>query len=264
MNAAVSHLQPAARTVAAAPDIGRIRVDLAAALRWAHRLGLSEGVDNHFSVAVPDEDGVVRGNRFLINPCGWHWSEITASSLVLCDEEGNVLEGGNQVETSAFCIHSRVHVNVPSAVVVLHTHMPYATSLTLLEDPELKMCEQNALMFDGPGGLRRRVRRTRARERRRQPARAQAGQSERADDGESRSAGDRTGRRRRVHRPLLSRTGRNVPGARPLHGRRAPHHSGVRAAQDPRADGRGPAAHCGAALPGAAPHPRPRGAAVPH
>ena len=149
MNAAVSHLQPAARTVAAAPDIGRIRVDLAAALRWAHRLGLSEGVDNHFSVAVPDEDGVVRGNRFLINPCGWHWSEITASSLVLCDEAGNVLEGGNQVETSAFCIHSRVHLNVPSAVVVLHTHMPYATSLTLLEDPELKMCEQNALMFDG-------------------------------------------------------------------------------------------------------------------
>ena len=147
MSAAVSPLPSA--TPGAAPGLESLRVDLAAALRWAHRLGLGEGVDNHFSVAVPDEDGVVRGRRFLINPYGWHWSEITASSLVLCDEEGNVLEGENAVETTAFCIHSRVHLNVPSAVVVLHTHMPYTTSLTLLEDPELKMCEQNALMFDG-------------------------------------------------------------------------------------------------------------------
>ena len=147
MSATVSDLHPPAP--GAVPAIEQVRVDLAAALRWAHRLGLGEGVDNHFSAAVPDDDGVIRGKRFLINPYGWHWSEVTASALVLCDEEGNVLEGDNTVETSAFCIHSRVHVKVPSAAVVLHTHMPYATSLTLLEDPELRMCEQNALMFDG-------------------------------------------------------------------------------------------------------------------
>lgn len=126
-----------------------LRVDLACALRWAARMGMNEGVDNHFSVAVPDADGVVRGDRFLINPYGWHWSEITASSLVLCDGEGNVLEGENEVETTAFCIHAPIHRLVPNAVVVLHTHMPYATSLTLLEDGRLEMCEQNALMFDG-------------------------------------------------------------------------------------------------------------------
>ena len=40
-----------------------------------------------------DATRVVRGERFLINPFGWHWSEITASSLVLCDAAGNVLEG---------------------------------------------------------------------------------------------------------------------------------------------------------------------------
>ena len=90
------------------PQVSQGRVDLAAALRWAVRLGLSEGVDNHFSMAVPDEDGVVRGNRFLINPYGWHWSEITASSLVLADSEGNVLEGENTVEDTAFFIHSRI------------------------------------------------------------------------------------------------------------------------------------------------------------
>ncbi len=129
--------------------ISQGRVDLAVALRWAARLGLSEGVDNHFSMAVPYKDGRVRGDRFLINPYGWHWSEITASSLVLADAEGNVLEGENTVEDTAFFIHSRIHVNVPSATVVLHNHMPYTTALTLLENGRLEMCEQNALQFDG-------------------------------------------------------------------------------------------------------------------
>ena len=125
------------------------RIDLACALRWAARLGLHEGVCNHFSLAVAGEDGVVRGDRFLINPYGWHWSEITASSLVLCDAEGNVLEGDNTVEPTAFFIHSRVHLKAPQATCVMHTHMPYATALTLRRDGRLAMCEQNALMFYG-------------------------------------------------------------------------------------------------------------------
>ncbi|MCH9674756.1 MAG: aldolase [Gammaproteobacteria bacterium] len=129
-------------------SLKQIRIDLACALRWAARMGLNEGVDNHFSVAVPDDDGITRGHRFLINPHGWHWSEITATSLVLCDADGNVLEGDNEVEDTAFYIHSRIHVNVPNAIAVLHTHMPHTTALTLLEDGRLEMCEQNALMFD--------------------------------------------------------------------------------------------------------------------
>jgi len=129
-------------------DIGQMRVDLAASLRWAARLGLNEGVDNHFSMAVVGDDGVARGDQFLINPYGWHWSEITASSLVLCDAAGVVLEGDNEVEDSAFFIHSRVHLACPAANVAMHTHQPHATALTLLEDGRLLMCEQNALMFD--------------------------------------------------------------------------------------------------------------------
>ena len=125
------------------------RIDLACALRWAARLGLHEGVCNHFSLAVACEDGVVRGDRFLINPYGWHWSEITASSLVLCDAAGNVLEGLNTVEPTAFFIHSRVHLKAPQATCVMHTHMPYATALTLRREGRLAMCEQNALMFYG-------------------------------------------------------------------------------------------------------------------
>jgi ribulose-5-phosphate 4-epimerase/fuculose-1-phosphate aldolase len=131
------------------PDLKQHRIDLACALRWAARLNLHEGVDNHFSLAVPDADGVMRGNRFLINPYGWHWSEVTASSLVLCNDKGEVLEGNNEVEDTAFFIHSRIHIGASHAICVLHTHMPYATSITLLENGRLDMIEQNALLFDG-------------------------------------------------------------------------------------------------------------------
>lgn len=121
------------------------RADLAAALRWAARLGFQEGVDNHFSLAVPDADGVFTGNTFLVNPYGLFWSEVTASSLVLCDGSGTVIEGDHEVETTAFFIHAPMHAAQVKAV--LHTHMPYATALSLLDGVRLEMVQQNALLF---------------------------------------------------------------------------------------------------------------------
>jgi ribulose-5-phosphate 4-epimerase/fuculose-1-phosphate aldolase len=61
--------------------VRQLRIDLAAALRSAARLGLSEGIANHFSVAVPDQDGAPPGDRFLVNPWGLHWSEVPGQSL---------------------------------------------------------------------------------------------------------------------------------------------------------------------------------------
>ena len=143
------------------PDLKQQRIDLACALRWAARLNLHEGVANHFSLAVPDEEGIMRGNRFLINPYGWHWSEVTASSLVLCNDKGEVLEGDNDVEDTAFFIHSRIHMGAPHAICVLHTHMPYASALTRLEDQKIQPIGQTELgtmmktgyddSYDGPG-----------------------------------------------------------------------------------------------------------------
>ena len=117
------------------------RVDLAAAFRLAVRMDLHEGVCNHFSLMMPD------GKRFLLNRYGLHWSEVTASNLLTLDAEGKVLEGEGEFETTAFYIHSRIHLANPRAACVLHTHMPYATSLTLLEGARLEMAEQNALRF---------------------------------------------------------------------------------------------------------------------
>jgi ribulose-5-phosphate 4-epimerase/fuculose-1-phosphate aldolase len=116
------------------------RVDLAASFRLAVRMDLHEGVCNHFSLMLP-------GGRFLLNRYGLHWSEVTASNLLALDAAGNVLVGEGDFEKTAFYIHSRIHLANPRAACVLHTHMPYATSLTLLEGGRLEMVEQNALRF---------------------------------------------------------------------------------------------------------------------
>ena len=122
--------------------VSQARIDLAAALRSAARMGLNEGVCNHFSVAVPDTD-----DRFLINPQGLHWSEVTAADVVMTDATGNIIEGKHPVEPTAFFIHGRVHLGKPSAKAVLHTHMPYATALTTIKGGRLEMCTQNALRY---------------------------------------------------------------------------------------------------------------------
>jgi ribulose-5-phosphate 4-epimerase/fuculose-1-phosphate aldolase len=129
-----------------------MRVDLAAAFRLAVRMDLHEGVCNHFSAMLPDhsEDGSVEAPRkatFLLNRYGLHWSEVSASNLLALDAQGRVLAGEGEFEKTAFYIHSRIHLANPRATCVLHTHMPYATSLTLLEGGRLEMVEQNALRF---------------------------------------------------------------------------------------------------------------------
>ena len=116
------------------------RVDLAAAFRLAVRMDLHEGVCNHFSVMLDRR-------RFLLNRFGLHWSEVTAGNLLCLDADGKLLEGEGEFEKTAFYIHSRIHLAHPRATCVLHTHMPYATALTLLAEGRLEMVEQNALRF---------------------------------------------------------------------------------------------------------------------
>jgi ribulose-5-phosphate 4-epimerase/fuculose-1-phosphate aldolase len=116
------------------------RTDLAAAFRLAVRMDLHEGVCNHFSLMLPD-------GSFLLNRYGLHWSEVTSSNLLALNARGELLSGEGTFEKTAFYIHSRIHLAHPRAACVLHTHMPYATSLTLLENGRLQMVEQNALRF---------------------------------------------------------------------------------------------------------------------
>ena len=120
------------------------KLDLLSALRWAEREGLSEGICNHFSVLVPGTT-----DRFLLNPQGLHWSELTISDLLIVDAEGNLVEGKHEAEPTAFFIHSRIHLSKPSAKCVMHTHMPYATALCCSERGRVEWCSQNSLRYYG-------------------------------------------------------------------------------------------------------------------
>ena len=126
------------------PAVARLRADLALALRAAAHHGLGEGVCNHFSVELPDASG-----RFLLNPRGLLWSEIGADDIVLVDADGTVLAGRHAVESSAMYIHAAVH-RICRQACVLHTHMPYATALTLTQARALDTTlSQNAMRFHG-------------------------------------------------------------------------------------------------------------------
>lgn len=120
------------------------RIDLACALRSASRMGLGEGICNHFSVEVPGRPG-----HFLINPQGLHWSEVTPADLVTVDAQGRKVAGKHEVEPTAFFIHGAAHRSKPEAKCVMHTHMPFATTLTVVHGGQVEPVSQVALKFYG-------------------------------------------------------------------------------------------------------------------
>jgi ribulose-5-phosphate 4-epimerase/fuculose-1-phosphate aldolase len=125
-------------------EIWQARVDLAACLRMAARLGLEEGICNHFSAVVPGHPDL-----FLVNRLGWAFQEATASSLLVCDLEGNVVAGDGMPEATAFFIHARLHKMSPRVGAAFHTHMPNATALSMVEGDPFIWAGQTALKFYG-------------------------------------------------------------------------------------------------------------------
>jgi ribulose-5-phosphate 4-epimerase/fuculose-1-phosphate aldolase len=121
-----------------------LRRDLAAALRLAEKFGYSEGICNHFSVVVPGA-----AERYLINPYGIHWSEMRPEHLLLIDGDGQVIEGDGEVEATARHIHVQGHRANPRHQCILHVHMPWATSLTMVKGGRLEMAHQTAARYYG-------------------------------------------------------------------------------------------------------------------
>ena len=106
------------------------RVQLAACYRIFHHLGWTEMIFNHVTLRVPGPEKV-----FLINPFGLHYSEITASSLVLIDVEGDPLrESKWPVNRAGFVIHSAIHEHVERAHCVMHTHTTTGMAVACLKE----------------------------------------------------------------------------------------------------------------------------------
>lgn len=121
------------------------RIELTAALRWASRLGWQSGICNHFSLAVDESESGPAG--ILINPQGYQWSELTASSLLLMDQSGKIIDGEGSVERTAFFIHLGIHNAEPLAKCVLHSHPPYTTAIMCTKPGRLVNCHQDSLRY---------------------------------------------------------------------------------------------------------------------
>ena len=107
----------------------KARVELAACYRVFDMLGWTEMIFNHITVRVPGPE-----LRFLINPFGLHYREVTASSLLLIDAEGNALrESQWPVNRAGFVIHSAIHSSIPDAHCVMHTHTTTGIAVACLQ-----------------------------------------------------------------------------------------------------------------------------------
>ncbi|MGR8981285.1 MAG: aldolase [Gammaproteobacteria bacterium] len=124
-------------------DEWNLRVDLAAAFHLAAASNLHEAIANHFSAALPG------GRHFLVNPFGLHFTEITASNLIVCDFDGRVVQGDGEPSASAHHIHAPIHRLVPRARVLMHTHQPHATALTMIEGGRLEWALHTSCRFYG-------------------------------------------------------------------------------------------------------------------
>lgn len=105
------------------------RQQLAACYRVFDMLGWSEMIYNHITLKVPGEEGA-----FLINPFGLHFSEVTASSLVKIDIDGNKLSDSPYgVNRAGFVQHALFHRHLPDAHCIMHTHTTAGMAVSSLE-----------------------------------------------------------------------------------------------------------------------------------
>lgn len=130
------------------PEEWETRVHTAACYRLVHHFGMDDLVYNHISARVPGEEG-----HFLINAYGMTYDEVSASSLVKIDFDGNVvLDSGTGygINRAGFVIHSAIHRARPDVACVIHTHTPAGMAVSAMQCGLLPLT-QNAMFFSGVG-----------------------------------------------------------------------------------------------------------------
>lgn len=108
------------------------RVDLAACYRLMPLFGMSDLVYNHITARIPGTD-----DEILINPYGYMYEEITASSLIKINIKGEVLDNphadGTSINLAGYVIHSAVHASRHDVGCVIHTHSRAGMAVSAME-----------------------------------------------------------------------------------------------------------------------------------
>ncbi|AFT69946.1 Aldolase, class II [Alloalcanivorax dieselolei B5] len=122
-----------------------VRKDLAAAYRLVSLYGWEDLVFTHLSARVPGPE-----HHFLINPYGMLFDEITASSLVKVDQDGEIVDPGatNRVNPAGFTIHSAVHMAREEAGAVLHLHAADGVAVSAHKNGLLPLSQTSMLCLD--------------------------------------------------------------------------------------------------------------------
>ncbi len=129
------------------PEEWKLRVDLAAAYRIVAMFGWDDLVFTHISARLPGE-----GHRFLINPYGLMFEEITASSLITVDQHGVKLDDSPyDVNPAGFTIHSAVHAVRDDAACVLHTHTLNGVAVSAQKGGVLPLSQQSIFVLGSLG-----------------------------------------------------------------------------------------------------------------
>ncbi len=124
--------------------VSALRRDLAAAYRLIALEGMDDSIYTHISARLPD--GPEGEKRFLLNPYGLRFDEVTASNLVTVDETGTVVDDpyGSGVNAAGFTIHSAVHMARHDAVCVLHTHTVAGVAVSSVKEGVLPLNQWSA------------------------------------------------------------------------------------------------------------------------
>src|SRR5215831_21035711 len=115
------------------------RVNLAACYRLVALYGWDDLVDTHISARVPGPE-----HHFLINPYGLMFDEITASSLVKIDLDGNkVMDSPYHINPAGFTIHSAIHAAREDALCVMHLHTRHGVAVSAQKNGLLPISQQS-------------------------------------------------------------------------------------------------------------------------
>ena len=116
----------------------QVRIDLAAAYRLVAHYGWDDLIFTHISARVPGPE-----HHFLLNPYGMMFDEVTASSLVKVDLQGQiVMESPYIINPAGFTIHSAVHAARADALCVTHLHTVYGVAVSTQKDGLLPISQQ--------------------------------------------------------------------------------------------------------------------------
>ena len=119
----------------------KARVDLAALYRLVALYGWDDMVYTHISARIPGPE-----HHFLINPYGFFFDEMTASSLVKIDLDGKIQqETPYFINPAGFTIHSAIHAARDDAHYVMHLHTDNGVGVSAQKEGLLPL-SQHALI----------------------------------------------------------------------------------------------------------------------